>query len=99
MGLIRDVQARPSVQDLVETFGADRVYPTLRDSIGVWGAIRRQDCLNTFGRKYSFKGAAELGISIMDQKSRVIRLFLELPGQLSGLLGDSGRVGMTGTAS
>src|SRR5947207_8708559 len=84
VSLVRD-------QDLVEAFSADRAYPTLGDSIRIGGTKRGQDSLDTFGDQYGFKGAHELGISIMDQKPDVALLLLELPGQLSGLLSDPSR--------
>ena len=74
-------------QELIETLVPHCAYPTFGESIRIGRLIWCQHDFNPFGRKNGVKGSSELGIAIMDQKPRVAILLLELPGQLSGLLG------------
>jgi len=102
-GLAHDTMPVTLVDDeeAIQARRAERPHPPLCEGIGFRCARGCQDHLDPFGEENPIKSARELGVAIMNQKLHRLRCgksILEHPGQLTGLLGHPGLIGMSGTA-
>ncbi len=76
--------------------GLDRSFAV---GVGARSAVGREDHTSAFGAQYVVELVDEFGIAIMDGEFDTNVEPAELPAQVSGLLGDPGRVGMSRAVS
>jgi len=88
MSLVDDVQAQPSVQQLVQTHLTYGAHPPLSKSIGVRSTIKRADDVDDFRAKNGIKINGELRVVVADQKPNRGLTLLKVPDHLACLLRD-----------
>jgi hypothetical protein len=82
----------PEDERPAQALGAKRAHPSFADGISVGSSDRGQDGPHDVGPEHLVERPGELGVSVMDQKPGGPSFLLEGHGQVSGLLGDPGRV-------
>jgi hypothetical protein len=85
-------------QTPVEALGAGGANEALGDGVRLRRSHRRANDLEPFAAEHVVEAARELAVSIANQEAERRRAFRERPGELSGLLGDPGAAGISGTA-
>src|SRR6266568_1227691 len=78
----------------IQAFGPKRPYPSFEKRVGVRGSDRGEDDPHALRAEHLVERAGELGVPVVDQEPRGESLLLEAHGQVPGLLGDPGRVGV-----
>lgn len=88
-------------QQMVETLVAQRADPAFGNRVGLRSAIGCQDDFDTFRAKDGVKRRGELGVPVVYEEAHGFDAgvsILEVPGQLTDLLGHPGLTGVCRTA-
>ena len=72
---------------VIETFLSDGPYPAFRVAVGLWGTKWCADNIKSHRAKHVVERSTELGVPVMDKKSKGPFHFLQLPDELASLLG------------
>lgn len=68
-------------------------------ALAIWSPIRRQNDFDALGGKHRIKGCGKLRVTVMQEKPHRAPFLLELPHQLTCLLGHPGCGGLRSAGS
>ena len=86
-------------EDFIQNFLTNGSDESFRESIGIGGAVRDANDVNSFGLKNVIKCLGEFLVIIANQGTEFIFLFLDNPDLISSLLCNPVAVRMVGDAS
>ncbi len=78
----------------VQALRADGAHPSLRMSVGIRSPDRRAEDPGPTCFEHRVEGPRELGVAVPDQEPHGGLLVIERRGDVAGLLGDPGRIGV-----
>ena len=81
-------------EDKIQALCAYRPHPAFGIGIRIWGTVRCQDDIDAFRLEDCIENVCELLILVVNQEAKGGFTFLELPHELSCLLGDPIIVGI-----
>lgn len=81
-------------EDKIQALSAYRPRPAFSIGIRIWGTVRCQHDVDAFRLEDCIEDVCELLIPVVNQEAKGGFTFIELPHELSGLLGDPIIVGI-----